>query len=249
MTKGLLGRKVGMSEIFNQEGSRVPVTVLESGPCAVLAVKKRETDGYDAIMVGFDEKPEKRCTKPELGLFKKAKVSPKRFIREFQTEEKDAFTVGQTLETDCFSPGELVDVTGVTIGKGFQGGVKRWGWTGGKASHGSMHHRAPGSIGASSDPSRVFKGQHLPGHMGSVVSTAQGLEVVLVDKENHLLVVKGAVPGKDGYVVIRPSRKQKKVKHAAPQAEEKKEEKKKDDKAEKKAQKKEEKPGKSEKKS
>ena len=224
--KGLLGRKIGMTEIFGEEGYRIPVTVLESGPCPILDVKKKDSHGYDAVTLGFGDKKEKDCIKPELGNFKKANIPPKRFIREIRIEPTESYQVGQIFEVDCFTPGDYVDVTGVTIGKGFQGGMKRWHWKGGRATRGSMHHRAPGSIGSSSDPSRVFKGHHLPGHMGHVVRTVQGLEVIDVDKENHLLLVKGAVPGKSGYVVIELSRKKKhKVKKAAPPVEEKKEEK------------------------
>ena len=226
--KGILGKKIGMTEIYSEEGERIPVTVLEGGPCPVLAIKTKDSDGYDAVMLGYEEKKEKECTKPELGLFKKINLPPKRFIHEIRTQAGEAFQVGQTFEVDCFTPGDYVDVTGVTIGKGFQGGMKRWHWKGGRATRGSMHHRAPGSIGSSSDPSRVFKGHHLPGHMGHVVRTIQGLEVVGVDKENHLLVVKGAVPGKTGYVIIRLCAKKKhKVKKAVEPTVEKKEEKKK----------------------
>lgn len=224
--KGLLGKKIGMTEVFGEDGSRIPVTVLEGGPCFVLSVKTKTSDGYDAATLGFGEKKEKRCIKPELGTFKKVNVSPKRFVREIRLEAGETVQVGQIFEVDCFTPGDYVDVTGVTIGKGFQGGVKRWHWKGGRATRGSMHHRQPGSISSSSDPSRVFRGKHLAGHMGNDLRTVQGLEVVLVDKENHLLLVKGAVPGKRGYVLIQVSRKKKgKVRRAAQPVQEKEEKK------------------------
>ena len=226
--KGLLGRKLGMTQVFGEEGDFIPVTVLEGGPCPILAVKTKQSDGYDAMILGFGEKAEKGCNRPEQGLFRKVNMTPKQFIHELRTDPGETYQVGQTFEVDCFTPGDYVDVTGVTIGKGFQGGVKRWHWKGGRATRGSMHHRAPGSIGSSSDPSRVFKGHHLPGHMGNVRRTVQGLEVVMADKENHLLLVKGAVPGKKGFVVIQLSRKKKhKVKKVVQHLEEKKEEKKK----------------------
>lgn len=226
--KGILGRKLGMTQVFGEEGDQIPVTVLEGGPCFVLAVKTKETHGYNAVTLGFEEKPEKSCTQPELGVFRKVNLTPKRFVREIRVEDSgEIYQIGQTFEVDCFTPGDYVDVTGITIGKGFQGGVKRWHWKGGRATRGSMHHRAPGSISASSDPSRVFKGHHLPGHMGHDRCTVQSLEVVLVDKENHLLLVKGAVPGKKGYVVIQLSRKKKhKGEKAAQPVTEKEEEKK-----------------------
>ena len=205
--RGLLGRKLGMTQIFDEDGMRIPVTVLEGGPCSVLAVKTKERNGYDAIQLGFDEVKEKSLSKPKLGLFKKTAVSPKRFVRELRLPKEGEFQVGQSLDVSLFAKGDYVTVTGVTIGKGFQGGVKRWHWRGGKATHGSMHHRAPGSIGSSSDPSRVFKGHHLPGHMGDRRQTIENLEVVDVDPEHHLLLVKGSVPGKNGYVVIAASKK------------------------------------------
>ncbi len=228
--KGLLGKKIGMTEVFSQEGDRVPVTVLEGGPCAVVYVRTKDKDGYDAAMLGFEEKPKKACTKPELGVFQKAGVSPKRFLKELRLDAGESLQVGQTLEVDRFSPGEYVDVTSLSIGKGFQGGVKRWGWKGGRKTHGSMHHRQPGSIGASSTPSRVYKGHHLAGHMGNVLRTVMRLEVVLVDKENHLLLVRGAVPGKSGYVVIQRSKNQKRKMHRAVEPQEPKQKEKREEK-------------------
>ena len=202
-----MGRKLGMTQIFGEEGERISVTVLEGGPCAVLSVKTKERDGYDAVQLGFEEVKEKSLSKPVLGFFKKMGISPKRVIREVRLKEAGEFKAGQSLDVDLFAKGDYVSVTGITIGKGFQGGVKRWHWRGGRATRGSMHHRAPGSIGSSSDPSRVFKGHHLPGHMGNQRRTVENLEIVEVDKDQHLLLVKGAVPGKQGYVVIAASKK------------------------------------------
>ncbi len=205
--RGLLGRKLGMTQVFGEEGERVPVTVLEGGPCAVLSVKTKERDGYDAIQLGFGEAREKALSKPLLGFFKKTGVGPQRIIREIRLPKAGEFQIGQSLDVDLFSKGDYVSVRGVTIGKGFQGGVKRWHWRGGRATHGSMHHRAPGSIGSTTTPGRVIKGHHLPGHMGGERRTVENLEVVEVDKDQHLLLVKGAVPGKQGYVVIIASKK------------------------------------------
>ena len=204
----LLGKKIGMTRLFREDGTLVPVTVIEAGPCPVLCVKTRENDGYNSLQLGFGQKKEKRVNKPMMGYFKKKGVKPVRFIREIRIEEAGQYKTGQSISVDIFNEKDLVDITGVSIGKGFQGGVKRWHWRGGPASHGSMHHRAPGSIGASSFPSRVLKGQHLPGHMGAEKKTVQNLEVVKIDKENNLLAVRGSVPGhKNSYLVIRKSKK------------------------------------------
>ncbi|MFQ5899624.1 MAG: 50S ribosomal protein L3 [Candidatus Methylomirabilia bacterium] len=204
MKEGLIGRKVGMTQLFTGDGSQVPVTVIQAGPCPVGGVRTRATHGYDAVQLGFEPK-KKRITKPEAGHFKKAGLSPVRVLREFRLEKSEkvgAYQIGQTLTVEMFEPGELVDVSGVTKGKGFQGGVKRYGWYGGDATHGSMFHRAPGSIGASSDPSRVWPGQRLPGRMGGDRRTVLNLEVVRVLSERHLLVVRGAVPGPRGSLVM-----------------------------------------------
>src|SRR5436309_4729455 len=193
MKQGLIARKRGMTQVFGAGGNATPVTVLEAGPCTVVQVKTRATDGYDALQLGF-EPQRKNVTKPMAGHFKKANVAAARVVREVRLESVEGYQVGQTLTVDLFQPGELVDVTGVTKGRGFQGGIKRHGWRGGEASHGSMFHRAPGSIGASSDPSRVFPGHRLPGRMGAARRTVPHLEVVRVVPEQHLLVIKGAVP-------------------------------------------------------
>ncbi|MFH1847918.1 MAG: 50S ribosomal protein L3 [Candidatus Omnitrophota bacterium] len=208
MITGILGKKIGMTQVFKDNGKFVPVTVIEAGPCAVLQLKTAEKDGYEAVQLGFDEKRESLVNRPDMGKFKKAKASPKRFIREIKVSKSSEFKLGQTVDIGIFEPGEFVDITGVSIGKGFQGGMKRHNWHGGEASHGSMFHRAPGSIGASSFPSRVTKGHGMPGHMGDEVVTVQNLEVVKVDKENNLLVIKGAIPGKqNAFVVVRASKK------------------------------------------
>jgi large subunit ribosomal protein L3 len=213
--QGLIARKRGMTQVFGADGNSVPVTVLEAGPCTVVQVKTRASDGYDALQIGFEPK-RKNVRKPMTGHFKKAGVGAMRILRELRLESVDGYQVGQTLTVDLFKPGELVDVTGLRKGRGFQGGIKRHGWTGGEASHGSMFHRAPGSIGASSDPSRVFPGHRLPGRMGAVQVTMPHLEVVRVLPEQHLLVVKGAIPGATGgLLLVRQSVKKSKAQRRA----------------------------------
>ena len=215
MKQGLIARKRGMTQVFSENGNSVPVTVLEAGPCTVVQVKSRTTDGYDALQLGFEPK-RRKVGKPMAGHFKKAGVGAVRILREVRLESVDGYQVGQTLSVDLFKPGELVDVTGLRKGRGFQGGIKRHGWTGGEASHGSMFHRAPGSIGASSDPSRVFPGHRLPGRMGAVQVTTPHLEVVRVLPEQHLLVIKGTVPGATGGLLL--VRKSVKISKAQQQA-------------------------------
>jgi large subunit ribosomal protein L3 len=201
MTLGLLARKRGMTQVFGNDGNVIPVTVLEAGPCTVVQVKSQASDGYEALQIGFEPK-KKNVTKPMAGHFKKANVPASRGLREVRLKSTEGYQVGQTLTADVFKPGELVDVSGVTKGRGFQGGVKRHGWSGGDATHGSMFHRAPGSIGASSDPSRVFPGHRLPGRMGAEPRTISHLEVVRVLPDQNLLLVKGAVPGATGGLVL-----------------------------------------------
>jgi large subunit ribosomal protein L3 len=213
--QGLIARKRGMTQVFADDGNSVPVTVLEAGPCTVVQVKTRASDGYDALQIGFEPK-RKNVRKPMAGHFKKAGVGAMRILREVRLESVDGYQVGQTLTVDLFKPGELVDVTGLRKGRGFQGGMKRHGWTGGEATHGSMFHRAPGSIGASSDPSRVFPGHRLPGRMGAVQVTTPHLEIVRVLPEQHLLVVKGAIPGATGgLLLVRKSQKESKAQRVA----------------------------------
>lgn len=205
---GLLGRKIGMTQIFDEGGHPIPVTVLEVGPCVVTQLKTKEEEGYNAVQLGFGEKKEKRTSQPLRGHFKKAKVEPKRFLREIRTDELEGLAVGKELKVDHFEVGEYVDVEGVSIGKGFQGVVKRHHFKGGPKSHGSMFGRVAGSIGASSFPSRVIKGMKMPGQMGNRRVTVQNLKVMKVDPENHLLVVKGAVPGtEESCLVIRTALK------------------------------------------
>jgi large subunit ribosomal protein L3 len=201
--EGLIGRKVGMTQVFGEDGNHLPVTVIQAGPCVVLAVRTRQSHGYDAIQLGFEAK--KKVAKPVAGQFKKLGVDPMRVIREIRLEKSEmlqGYQVGQTVTAELFKPGELVDVVGVTKGKGFQGGVKRHGWYGGDATHGSMFHRAPGSIGASSDPSRVWPGHRLPGRMGGERNTILNLPVVRVMAEQNLVLVRGAVPGANGSLVM-----------------------------------------------
>src|SRR5947208_16633998 len=201
--EGLIGRKVGMTQVFGDDGNHLPVTVIEAGPCTILGIRTKDTHGYDALQLGFGAK-KKNVSKPAAGLFKKANVAPMRVVREIRlekTETLQGYEVGQALTVAVFQPGELVDVVGVSKGKGFQGGVKRHGWYGGDATHGSMFHRAPGSIGASSDPSRVWPGHHLPGRMGGEPSNGPNLSVVRVMPEQNLVLVRGAVPGATGGLV------------------------------------------------
>jgi large subunit ribosomal protein L3 len=206
--EGLVGRKMGMTQIFGDDGNHIPVTVIQAGPCTVVGIRTADTHGYDAIQLGFEPK-RKNVSKPQAGFFKKANVAPVRVLREMRldkTEKAQAYAVGQAVTVDMFTPGELVDVVGVTKGQGFQGGVKRHGWLGGEATHGSMFHRAPGSIGASSDPSRVWPGHRLPGRMGGQRRTVLNLSVARVMPEQNLLLVRGAVPGPTGgLVVVRKS--------------------------------------------
>jgi large subunit ribosomal protein L3 len=199
--EGMIARKRGMTQVFGDDGNAVPVTVLEAGPCTVVQVKTQGTDGYEALQIGFEPK-RKNVRKPMAGHFKKANVPAHRVLREVRLESTEGYAVGQRITAELFKPGELVDVTAITKGQGFQGGVKRYGWYGGDATHGSMFHRAPGSIGASSDPSRVFPGHGLPGRMGAVRVTVPHLEVVRVLPDQHLVLVRGAVPGATGGVVL-----------------------------------------------
>ncbi|SHK47231.1 large subunit ribosomal protein L3 [Hathewaya proteolytica DSM 3090] len=204
MKKAILGRKIGMTQIFDENGRVIPVTVIEAGPCAVIQKKTVENDGYEAIKVGFDAKRENLFNKPMMGQFKKAGVAPRKFVKELRLEDISSFEVGQEIKADIFAAGEKVDVTGISKGKGYAGGVKRWNFKIGPKSHGSKFHRAPGSQGASSDPSRTFKNRKMPGHMGHVKTTVLNLEVAKVIPEMNAILVKGAVPGaKKGYVVIK----------------------------------------------
>jgi large subunit ribosomal protein L3 len=206
--KGILGKKIGMTQLYTEKGALVAVTLIEAGPCAVLQVKESAKDKYTAIKLGFDDKKENRTTKPDLGNFKKANSKPKRFVKEIRLESTEGYKAGQEIKVDIFKEGEFVDITGITKGKGFQGGMKRWNWRGGDGGHGSMHHRQPGSIGASSFPSRVHKGHHMAGHMGRDKVTAQNLQIVKVDKDKSLLAVNGTVPGhNNSYLTVKSAKK------------------------------------------
>jgi large subunit ribosomal protein L3 len=200
MPLGLIGRKIGMTQVFLDNAEAVPVTVLTAGPCVVIQIKTSAKEGYKSIQLGYEDAT--RITKPLRGHFEKAGVSPKKYLREFIVSEDENFTIGEELGVDIFKKGELIDVTGTSKGKGFQGVVKRWGFHGGPAAHGSTSHRAPGSIGQASDPSRVFKGLKLPGKMGGRKVTVKNLEVVRINTEKNLLFVKGAVPGRRGSLVV-----------------------------------------------
>lgn len=201
--KGILGRKLGMTQVFTPEGVVIPVTVIEAGPCVVLQKKDLENDGYEAIQVGFSDKKENRSNKPEAGHAKKANTAPKRYVREIRGVDLASVEVGQELKADVFAEGEFVDVTGISKGKGFQGVIKRWGQSRGPMSHGSRYHRRPGSMG-SIQANRVPKGKRLPGHMGNETITIQKLEVVKVDTERNVILVKGSIPGpKKGFVQIK----------------------------------------------
>lgn len=194
--KAILGKKVGMTQVF-KEGKMIPVTVVEAGPCVVIDKKTPEKHGYAAIVVGYQDTKEKQLNKPLLGIFKKAKVAPKRIIKEFRVspEELSKYNVGDEIKVDIFTPGDVVDVSGRTKGRGFQGPVKRFGFKGFPDSHGHRYHRAGGSIGASTFPGRVFKGKTMPGHMGTNKVVIQNLEVIEVKPEENVLLIKGAVPG------------------------------------------------------
>ena len=195
MKKAILATKVGMTQIFNDEGVLTPVTVLQAGPCVVTQVKAVENDGYKAVQVGFVDKREKLVSKPVKGHFDKAGVSYKRFVREFRFENAEEYSVKDEIKADIFAAGDKIDATAISKGKGFQGAIKRHGQSRGPMAHGSKFHRHQGSNGACSDPSKVFKGKGMPGHMGSKRITIQNLEVVRIDAENNLILVKGAVPG------------------------------------------------------
>ena len=213
---GILGRKIGMTSIFDENGRVMAVTLIEAGPCYVAQVKTVDTDGYNAVQIGFHEQKTRLVRRAEAGHFKKAGVNVLKFIKEIRLKDVSNYKVGQKIEADLFTKGDFVDVIGTSIGKGFQGGVRRWNWKGGPGGHGSMFHRAIGSIQSGARLGRVTKGHHMPGHMGVDRVTTQNLEVMKVDKENNLIVVKGAIPGhKNGYVMVKESKKMPKghIKH------------------------------------
>ena len=204
MKKAILATKVGMTQIFNENGALVPVTVLQAGPCVVTQVKTAENDGYKAVQVGFVDKRDKRVSKPQKGHFDKAGVSYKRYVREFKFENAEEYSVKDEIKADIFAAGDKIDATAISKGKGFQGAIKRYGQHRGPMAHGSKFHRHQGSNGSATTPGRVFKGKGMPGHMGSKQITVQNLEVVKVDVDNNLILVKGAVPGpKKSLVTIK----------------------------------------------
>ncbi len=201
MKKGIIGRKIGMTQIFDEKGNVIPVTVIEAGPCVVAQVKTIETDGYNSIQLGFGDVKEKHLNKPEIGHFTKSKLTPKKYLREFRLDDISTFKVGDEVKADIFTAGEKVDIQGTSKGKGFQGVIKRHGQSRGPMAHGSKYHRRPGSMGSTSTPGRVYKGKKLPGHMGNVTITIQNLEVIRVDMDKNVILVKGSVPGVKGAIV------------------------------------------------
>ncbi len=206
MKKAILGKKLGMTQLFTEEGKMIPVTVVEAGPCVVVQKKTVEADGYEAVQYGFGDKAEKKMNKPMKGHFDKAGVAYKAYLKEFRLDDVSSLNVGDVVKADIFEAGEAVDVTGKSKGHGFSGTIKRWGTHRGPMTHGSGYHRGVGSMGACSDPSRVFKGKKLPGHYGNERVTVQNLDVAKVDAERNLILVKGAIPGpKGGLVYIRSS--------------------------------------------
>jgi large subunit ribosomal protein L3 len=205
INKAIMGIKIGMTQIFDENDKAVPVTIVEAGPCTVLQKKNSETDGYSAIQVGFYNLKEKQVNKPARGHFKKAEVKPLRYIKEFRVKDIEAYEIGQELKADQFNPGDMVDVVGTSKGKGFAGAVKRHNFARGSMGHGSKYHRRPGSL-AAKGPARVFKGRKLPGHLGRERVTVQGLKVVKVYPERNLILIKGSIPGpRKGLVIIKDS--------------------------------------------
>lgn len=207
MKKGILGKKLGMTQVFDENGRVIPVTVVLAGPITVVQKKSTEIDGYNSVKLGFEDIPERKSNKPTIGQFQKAGVSPKKYMREFKFDDVSGYEVGNVIKVeDMFEEGDMVDVTGISKGKGYQGTTKRFGTARGPMSHGSGYHRGSGSLGAASSPSRIFKGKKMPGHMGSEKVTVQNLAVVKVDTERGLLLIKGAVPGAKGtFLVIKDS--------------------------------------------
>jgi large subunit ribosomal protein L3 len=209
---GLLGKKLGMTHVYDDFGRRRAVTAIQAGPCTILRICEPKHNGYYAVQVGFEPIGESELSKPQLGQFKKAGAGAFRYVREFRlpdgappngaSESAAEWSVGQQLTVELFQQYELVDVTGISIGKGFQGGMKRWHWSGGPETHGSMSHRAPGSIGSTTTPGRVWRGHHLPGHMGADRVTVQNVRIVRLDSQHHLLLIEGAIPGGEGGLVF-----------------------------------------------
>ena len=201
MEKAIIGKKIGMTQIFDEKGLVVPVTAIEAGPCVVAQVKTIENDGYNAIQLGYGDVKENRINRPEKGHFTKANITAKKHLREFRVSDVADVTVGSEVKADVFEAGDKIDVQGTSKGKGFQGVIKRHGQSRGPMGHGSMYHRRPGSMGSTSTPGRVFKGKKLPGHMGKVTVTIQNLDVVRVDMDKNVILVKGSVPGPKGAIL------------------------------------------------
>ncbi len=201
MKKTIIGKKVGMTQIFDESGKVIPVTVIEAGPCVIAQVKTVESDGYNAIQLGFGDVKESKVNKPEKGHFAKASITAKKHLREFRVDEVESYKVGDEIKADTFVAGDKIDVQGTSKGKGFQGVIKRHGQSRGPMGHGSMYHRRPGSMGPTSTPGRVFKGKKLPGHMGVQTITIQNLDVVRVDMDKNVILVKGSVPGVKGAIL------------------------------------------------
>lgn len=207
MLNGLLGKKIGTTQVYSEDGRLIPVTVIQAGPCSVMQVKTSELDGYSAVQLGFDDKKKKKANKPETGHAAKASLEPKRFSREVKSESGADIKVGQTVTVDIFNDVKLVDVIGLTKGKGYAGVMKRWNFKGGLNTHGSTRHRPPGSISSNTDPGRVIRGKKMAGRLGSERVTIKNLDLVKIDKEKNLLLVRGAVPGHKGsYLVLNKSR-------------------------------------------
>ena len=201
MKKAIVGKKIGMTQIFDETGKVIPVTAIEAGPCVIAQIKTVETDGYDAVQLGFGDVKENKVNKPEKGHFAKANVTAKKHLREFRLDSLEGLKVGDELKADVFAAGDSVDIQGTSKGKGFQGVIKRHGQHRGPMGHGSMYHRRPGSMGPTSTPGRVFKGKKLPGHMGVQTITIQNLDVVRVDMDKNVILVKGSVPGVKGAIL------------------------------------------------
>ena len=201
MKKALIGKKVGMTQIFDVNGRIVPVTAIEVGPCTVTQIKTVEQDGYTAVQLGYGDVKESKLNKPELGKFKKSNIAPKKYLKEVRLDSIEGIKVGDELKADVFAEGDKVDIQGTSKGKGFQGVIKRWGQSRGPMGHGSMYHRRPGSMGSTSTPGRVYKGKRLPGHMGVQTVTIQNLAIVKVDTDKNVILVKGSVPGAKGSIL------------------------------------------------
>lgn len=205
MEKAILGKKIGMTQLFLENGTLLPVTVIEAGPCTVVQLKTKQNDGYEAIKIGFGDVKEKSLNKPDKGQFDKSEITPSKYLKELRLDDCNGFKIGQSINiSDMFELGDKVDISGISKGKGFQGAIKRWGQSCGPMSHGSKYHRRVGSMGANSSPGKVFKGKRLPGHMGVDKITVQNLQVVKIYEDKNLILVKGAVPGpKNGLLFIK----------------------------------------------